>query len=720
MDRRRLALIRSGGTGEGRLTVGSGYLIAPRLVLTARHVLEDRVTGTLWPAVTVRVGHHLDGEATSVDAELLWVHPAGLDVALLRIDRKIDLPGSVRWGCPAGTAPLPYEGLGYPWAAKGETRAPEHLRGVLPVLSGGKDRYVLDQGPAPTVRTDGGNAWGGASGAAIFCGGHLVGVVTEEDHAYGARRLIALPASSFARDGDFASYVEEQTGRSPEPSAIGASLPEAGPAVERTPAERELETLLAPLFSNPGVRVDHARALARELGYVAEGYEPTAADLVALLMAHPRAIASLGEALASGAQGAARAALTHLFSWVRALDCGSLLSVNEYDVLIGLLRRVCEKQPTLLPRTAAEALRYVVLPEILTRPLLGEEDVCGVVEGLEDLSDGVSGTEGAPPVPALLRLVEYVAAATDARLGDDLRAWSGKTAQRLGIHDGALGERRADAAQWAKCAASPVTRVVMELAHDPDVGDDRYRVRILLVRDDGSYRVLKEAESEPKTPREAADSLSEAVFAAAQEPGQGDHVPWVTVVVDRAGLDLAVDEWEPGARDDILPAWPIGAEYSVSLSCPELSDRRPERDGDRERRWKNGRASVLVTSRTSGDSRQLVNLLKTKHRDTARVILHGPADETRSWLLTCLVLGVPVVLWDREATGYEDAGKLEVLAPAGDLEGLPGRLRDFRSDLAACPAERRARPSLVWEPEGCLPRTESLQLSDPWRGSHAS
>ncbi|RIH60611.1 hypothetical protein D3C59_18155 [Streptomyces sp. SHP22-7] len=343
-----------------------------------------------------------------------------------------------------------------------------------------------------------------------------------------------------------------------------------------------------------------------------------------------------------------------------------------------------------------------------------------MVEGLEDLSDGVSGPEGAPPVPALLRLVEFVAAAAGDGLGDDLRAWSETTARRLGIHTGALGERRADAVQWAKRAASPVSRVVMELAHDAAAGDDRYRVRIVLVRNDGSHRVLKEAESELKTPREAASSLSEAVFTAAQEPGQGDHVPWVTVVVDRAGLDLAVDEWEPEALGDILPSWPIGADYRVSLSCPELSDQRPEREGDQERRWKNGRASVLVTSRSSGDARQLVNLLKTEHRDTARVVLHGPAAERRSWLLTCLVLGVPVVLWDREAIGYEDARRLEVLAPAGDLEGLPERVRGFRSDSAACPAERRARPSLVWEPAGRLPRTQSLQLSDPWRGSHAS
>ncbi|MCX4776099.1 hypothetical protein [Streptomyces sp. NBC_01264] len=545
--------------------------------------------------------------------------------------------------------------------------------------------------------------------------------MTQEARDYGARRLIALPASSFAGDGGFVSHVEEHTGRSPELSAIGASLPKAGPAAERTPTERELEKLLAPLFPYPGARVDHAQALARELGYEAAGFEPTGPDLVALLMRHRRALASLGEAVAGTAQEVVRVALTHLFSRSRALDCGSLLSANEYGGLLGLLRRVCEEQPAVLSQAADEALRFVVLPEVLTRPQLGEDDLCDVIEGLEDLGDSESVPEGTPPVPALLRLVEYVAASVGEGLADDLHAWSETTARRIGIRAGALDERRADAVRWAKRSPSPVSRVVMELEHDDAVGDDRYRCRILLVRDDGSYRVLKEAETTSKTSREAASSLSEAVFAAGQEPGQGDHVPWVTVVVDRAGLHLAVDEWEFGATDGILPAWPIGGEYRVSLSCPELSEQRPERDGDQGRRWKNGRASVLVTNRTSGDYRQLVNVLKTKHRDTARVILHGPADERRSWLLTCLALGVPVVMWDRDAVDYEDAGRLESLAPAGDLEGLPERVREFRNgSAAACPTERRARPSLVWEPAGRLPRTESLQLRDPWRGTHAS
>ncbi|MFH9581084.1 trypsin-like peptidase domain-containing protein [Streptomyces globisporus] len=720
MDPHRLAQIRSGGGGEGRLTVGSGYLIAPRLVLTARHVLVDQATEKFWPKITVRVGHDRYGETTRATAELLWEHPDGLDVALLSVDREIDLPGAVRWGRPTGIRPLKYEGLGFPWASKAEGREPEHLRGDLSVLSGGKDRYVLDQGPAPVPRTGGGNAWGGASGAAIFCCGYLVGVVTEEDAAYGARRLLALPVSSFAEDGGFVSHLETHTGGRPGLSAIGASLPKARLASERTFAERELEKLLTPLFPDPDVRTGHARALVHELGYDANGYEPAIADLVALVMEHRRALASLGEVVARTAEGTVRAALTHLFSRARALECGSLLSVNEYEDLLCLLRRVCDEYPTLLPQAAREALPYVVLPEPLTRLRLDEDRLANAIECLEDLPDGESVPDHTPPVPALLRLVEYVAASAGDELADGLRAWSGTVADRLGVHPGALSERRADAARWAKRPASPVSRVVMELEHDDAVGDDRYRCRILLVRDDGSYRVLKEAESGSKTPQEVASSLSEAIFAVRQEPGQRDHVPWVTVVVDPEGLHLAVDEWVPAVPNDILPAWPIGAEYRVSLSCPELSDLIPERQVDQERRWKIGRGTTLVISQTCESRDQLVDLLKTEHRDTARVVLHSPADERKRWLLATLALGVPVVLWDRDPVGHNDAGGLESLAPSSDLEGLTERVRCFRSRSAACSTDRRPRPSLVWEPEGRHPRIESLQLTDPRRGTQTS
>ncbi|MHC5907539.1 VMAP-C domain-containing protein [Streptomyces sp. S6] len=704
MDPRRLALIRSGG--EGRVTVGSGYLIAPRLVLTARHALIDRETEEFWRTIKVGIGHERDGELTRTSAELLWVHPAGLDIALLLLDREIPLtePAPVRWGRPEGLAPLPYQGLGYPWSAKnGALRTPEHLRGFLPLLSGGRDRYVLDQTPAPAPRAGGGNAWGGASGAAIFCGDHLVGVVTQEDQAYGARRLIAVPVSSFAGDGTFAEHL----GGCPELSAIGASLPRAG--AERTRTERELETLLRPLFSDEATLGMRGRELARELGYDTTGYEPVTADLVALTEAHPRALATLGEILAPTVRDTTRTALTTVLTTARALGRGALLSPNEYGDLLALLRRSHDDDPTRIPRAAVEALRHHVLPEELTRPRLAQDHLADVIAELEKLAEN--------GFPALLRLVEYVAAATGGEHGDALRSWSDRVAGRLGIVREVLDERRTDAERWAKRLVCPVSRVVMTLERDDEAQDERYRCRILLARDDGTHRVLKEAESLSKTPTEVASCLSEAVLAVRREPGQGDKVPWVTVEVGRDALQRAVDEWVPGDGDDILPARPIGADYRVSLSCPELRARSEE---DRDRRWKHGRQSTLVVDPTCAGRDRLVHLLSTEHRDTARVVLHGPADQRKPLLLAALALGAPVVLWDRDADGHEDAGRLADLAPAGDLDGLPERIRHFRSEAVAGAEERRARPSLVWEPEGRPPRIEPLRFADPVRGTNAS
>ncbi|MER7955745.1 trypsin-like peptidase domain-containing protein [Streptomyces sp. NPDC096030] len=722
MDPRRLALIRC-GTDQQRHGVGSGYLIAPRLVLTARHVLVHEDTGTFWPEIRVRVGHP-DYAVTAYErAELLWEHPGGLDVALLRVDSEMGASSPVPWGRPAGKVPLQYDGLGFPKAAVDGTRQVEHLRGVLSPLSGSADRYVLDQGPAPAAGAGDDMAWGGASGAAVFCDDHLVAVVVREPKAFAARRLFAVPVHSFVEDVDFVAHVEAHGGGSPGLTVIGtaASLPKAGPAAERPPAERELEKLLTPLFADTAVRFPHARDLARDLGYDADGYEPTLADLAALLMAHPRALASLGGALAAtGAGEAGRDRLTALFFQAQILEGGSLLSQSEYEELFDLLRGLCKDHSTLLPRAAREALRYTVLPESLTLPRLPEDLLGNAIEELEALFDSETVPHGTPPVPALLRLVEYVAAASDPETAAGLRSWTAAAATRLGIHPDALGERRRDAARWAEREGSPVARLVMTLERDDSAKDERYRCTFLLARADGSQSVLHEAGSLAKTPREAARSLREAVAAAREEPGQGDHVPWVTVEVGRRDLRLAVDDWESEALHDFMPAQPIGADYRVTLSCPELSELRAERDGDQSRRWKHGRMRALVTDPTCVTSQQLRHLLENDHRDVAQVVLNAPAGQQESWLALCLALGVPVVLFDRGADSYDDSPKLGHLAPAGGLDGLPERVREHRSRSLAYPGEHQARPALVWEPDGRHPAPAALRLGDPRKGTYVS
>ncbi|NUP15251.1 MAG: NACHT domain-containing protein [Streptomyces sp.] len=257
MDRRRLALVR-GGDDEGFLRVGTGYLIAPRLVLTARHVVEER-PGAPWRRIDTRVGHPHDG-IRSRRASVCWTHPEDRDVALLLLEERVEVRGAaVRWGSPVGTVPLPYDALGYPLASTRDgLHSVEHLRGELPPLAGGdgpQDRYVLDQGPAPGVRADGERAWSGASGSAVFCGDHLVGVVIHDDEAFENRRLHACPARSFTDDPGFTGLLERYGDGPPELVRIGGGSDFAAGADDADDLERYLHAarLAAAQHPYPGV-----------------------------------------------------------------------------------------------------------------------------------------------------------------------------------------------------------------------------------------------------------------------------------------------------------------------------------------------------------------------------------------------------------------------------------------------------------------------------------
>lgn len=215
MDPRRLADVRSGDADQYR-SLGSGYLIAPRLVLTARHAVVEKATDALWPRVDVRVGHPgpEHGARERRAATVCWVHPGGRDVALLLLDAPVEVPGTLRWGRPGGTTPLPYTALGFPSAVVKDDgrRNVEPMEGTLPPLAGGaapNDLYVLNQGPAPAWSPDGKQAWGGASGSAVFVHGHLLGVVVHDDDAFENRRLHACPAHSFTGDPEFAGLLQD-------------------------------------------------------------------------------------------------------------------------------------------------------------------------------------------------------------------------------------------------------------------------------------------------------------------------------------------------------------------------------------------------------------------------------------------------------------------------------------------------------------------------------
>ncbi|MFJ6013696.1 NACHT domain-containing protein [Streptomyces sp. NPDC092952] len=219
LQKERLALIRGGDDDRFR-SVGTGYLIAPRLVLTAHHVVQ-KSDGSKWERIEVRVGHPQDGGTyrSVLRGSVCWTAPDNRDAALLLLDNEVDAPGIVLWGRPAGRTPLPYEGLGYPYAAyKGGQHRVEHLRGELPPLAGGtgaQDLCVLDQGPTPVSPTDGERPWVGASGTAVFCQNRLVGVVIHDDKMFANSRLHACPARTFVDDPEFIEHLRHFGGGPP-------------------------------------------------------------------------------------------------------------------------------------------------------------------------------------------------------------------------------------------------------------------------------------------------------------------------------------------------------------------------------------------------------------------------------------------------------------------------------------------------------------------------
>ncbi|WP_282204928.1 VMAP-C domain-containing protein [Kitasatospora fiedleri] len=719
MDPRRLALIRTGTAGQQR-SVGSGYLVAPRLVLTARHVLVDGESGSRWPEVRVRVGHPNRGGMLNGAAAEVWKHPS-LDVALVLLDADTGIEGTVSWGRPVGQAPLRYEGLGFPLASLVDEREVEHLRGELPPLSSGSERhYVLDQDPVPDSRADRTTPWAGASGAAVFCEDHLVGVVVRAGGSFGTGRLRACSAQALLADGFFGPVLAEYAAGPPQLVDIGAALPAERPAAQYTDWEREIERALWQWVPEAAAQVAQYRSLADKFGYrIPYGEQPSIERLTAMVTAHPRGLASLSGTLVAALRPDHREEVARLLVRARALQGSPLLSIDEHDRLLDLLGRVAKERPALLPHASREALRYAVLPESLTRPGFSADDLRAAVEGLEAMPDGEQGPVGTPSVPALVRVVEYVAAAVDAATGDQLRTWSDTVARRTGIHLTALGERRADARQWAARSLSPVSRVVMELTGVPGSADERYTCRILLVRQDGTRTVLHEPETVPRTPEQIARCLQDAVESVDAEPSWGMGVPWVTVVVDRQGLHVAVDEWNPGAPNELLPGQPIGVDYRVTMSCPEISEIVRRRDADQRRRWAAGSSAALTTDHTTATADQLRHRLETDHRDTARVVLHGPPEQRTTMLTYCLALGVPVILWDRQAACFEDADKLGRLEPVGPLPDLAERLRAFRGATFVRPEAAPARPSLVWEDGNGTPQPEPLHLTDPGR-THAT
>jgi hypothetical protein len=213
---------------------GSGYLVAPGLVLTASHV----VSGADGEEVEVRflepTADGLPGDVGPWNrARVAWAG-TGIDAALLVPSGSgssfRDLTGTVGLGRVDGRAAVRVDATGFPRALATASHTDTlHIEADADPLTGLRARALHLQ--ARTARPAGAEGWKGMSGSAVFAGDRLVGVLEAVPAALADSALRATPAHLLIEDADagrlLASAGVDLSARLVDASSVEA-LPRAG------------------------------------------------------------------------------------------------------------------------------------------------------------------------------------------------------------------------------------------------------------------------------------------------------------------------------------------------------------------------------------------------------------------------------------------------------------------------------------------------------------
>ncbi|MFF0186662.1 tetratricopeptide repeat-containing serine protease family protein, partial [Streptomyces sp. NPDC005244] len=196
MNRERVVAV-DGTDGQG-----AGYVISDYLVLTSAHVV---------PALGGSAEFFQPGRAVRYAARVVWRGtPGGRDdAALLLIDDPAWQPlksSAIRWGRLVTSLPgSTCQTVGVPDMVQRSGRPVElwQATGTINPVTGRVDnRHVVTLGEHPPQSTDG-SPWGGLSGAAVFCGDLLTGVIAADLAGLAHAGLHAVPLYVLFHDQAF-------------------------------------------------------------------------------------------------------------------------------------------------------------------------------------------------------------------------------------------------------------------------------------------------------------------------------------------------------------------------------------------------------------------------------------------------------------------------------------------------------------------------------------
>ncbi|MCT9081980.1 tetratricopeptide repeat protein [Streptomyces fulvoviolaceus] len=225
MNRSRLVAVRTSVKGK-HARLSSGCVIAPRLVLTAGHALQPQ--GAAMAAGGVHVQVQLFSSTRLVPARIVWDgRTAGLDAALLQVEPQhwprdiADFP--VRFGQFVTLRAAQSAGvLGF--ARVQGARRPHGLETaqVSGTVSPGdgmvSEQWELSVGQVPDDL--GPSPWSGMSGAALWSGQLLCGVVAVDLAHWRHGKLQAVPAHRLLRENGLRSLLAREIGHVPVAEAV--------------------------------------------------------------------------------------------------------------------------------------------------------------------------------------------------------------------------------------------------------------------------------------------------------------------------------------------------------------------------------------------------------------------------------------------------------------------------------------------------------------------